>query len=140
MNQEYLAALWQEMAAWRELEAGLRDQRRAIISRDVDGVWQSQERLQELLRQAATCRMQAHQLRPAKVDMPTQAIEDEAGAVRQQVRQAMALNFELLRDVCSYLEMVREVAFPHTVPPTYRHPREAGPAAGRQALTGTRIA
>jgi hypothetical protein len=140
MNQEYLAALWQEMAAWRELEAGLRDQRRAIISRDVDGVWQSQERLQELVRQAGTCRVQAHQLRPAEVDMPTRAVKEEAGAVRQQVRQAMALNFELLRDVCSYLEMVREVAFPHTVPPTYRHPREAGPAAGRQALTGTRIA
>ena len=123
MSQEYLAALWEETSAWRDVDEAIQEQRSAIINRQAEAIWESQDRLQELLRRAAVCRNSSSGLRPGEVDGETEAIEAMVVNVRRQVRDALRLNHELLRDLCHYLDMIREVAFAHTLPPTYTDPR-----------------
>jgi hypothetical protein len=136
----YLAALWREMTAWREVETALQEQRSVIIQRQAQAIWASQDRLGELLQQAAACHGEAGGLKPETPDEETEGVIQQARRVRQNVHEALRLNHELLRDLCSYLDMMREVVYPQTLPPTYDHPQR-----GRSALRGmpggqTRIA
>ena len=140
MREAYLVALWKEMGVWREVEAALREQRTAIVKRQAEAIWDSQDVLEELLRQAALCRGESHRLRPEEVDRDTGRVERQAANVRQEVREALRLNHELLKDICCYLEMVREVVFPQTLPPTYQHPRKKLAVSSSANITGARIA
>ena len=140
MSQAYLTTLWREVGAWRDVEAALREQRTAIVKRQVESIWDTQDLLQDLLRQAACCRAETHKLRPAEVDPDTAQVEQQATQVRLQVRDALSLNHELLKDICCYLEMVREVVFPQTLPPTYGNPRRGRVSDPSVTITRARTA
>jgi hypothetical protein len=134
--------LRQEIKAWESLEATLRVQRQAIIGRDSAGVWECQETLREGLRMViVACQNTAHQKTPL-TDASAQEIERRAQGLRLQVRNDIRLNNDLLRDICTYLEMIREVAFPHTLPPTYSHPRVVRSLqhSSSSPLTGSKVA
>jgi hypothetical protein len=142
VSEAYLEALREEISAWEELEATLRVQRQAIIGRDSAGVWECQERLREGLREViVACQNTARQKTPL-TDGPAQETERGAQGLRLQVRNSIRLNNDLLRDICTYLEMIREVAFPHTLPPTYSHPRvvRSLPHSTNSPLTGSKVA
>lgn len=143
MSEAYVKALWQEVAAWQELDAIVHVQRKAIINRDSGQVWDCQERLRELLRQAIVACQETVRLRcPVGDDQGLEA-ERKAATMRLEVRDAIRLNNDLLRDICSYLEMIREVAFPQTLPPTYGHPlagRHTPATSPANRLTGTKVA
>jgi hypothetical protein len=124
VSEPYVTALWDEIGAWSDLRQALREQRTAIVHRQIEAVWASQDRLQELLRQVATLQGRGRQLRPPEPDPAIRDLELQVSTLRREVRDVLRLNHELLRDICSYLEMMREVVFPQTLPPTYRHPRE----------------
>ena len=140
MSESYLGALWQETAAWQEVEGALRGQRSAIIGRQAEAIWESQDRLQELLRVAAIAQAESRRLRPPEVDEETQVVEGQAERSRGQVRDALQLNHELLKDLCCYLDMIREVVYPRTLPPTYGNPRQRQGAYSQPGLRGSRIA
>lgn len=142
MSERYVKALWDEIAAWQELDAVLHVQRKAIINRDSDQVWDCQERLREHLRQAIVACQETVRLKTPVQDPPGQEAERKAQVMRLQVRDGIRLNNDLLRDICSYLDMIREVAFPHTLPPTYSNPRVVGTLQHRStpSLRGTKVA
>lgn len=137
-----MKALWNEIGAWQELDAVLHVQRKALINRDSDQVWECQERLREHLRQAITASQETMQFKQPTEDPEGLTVERKAQAMRVQVRDAIRLNNELLRDICSYLEMIRDVALPHVAPPTYCNPRVVGVLQHRPAppLRGTKVA
>lgn len=127
MNEPYLAALWQEISAWKQVEVALTDQRQAVLARDANQLWGLQDRLQELLRQASLSRNESlgHRRQVtggAALPPDVTEIEQQAHQMHLRVHDAIRLNHELLKDICTYLEMIREVVFPHTLPPTYGHP------------------
>jgi hypothetical protein len=142
VTEVYVRALWQEIAAWQELDAVLHVQRKAIINRDSGQVWDCQERLRELLRQAIVACQDTARVKVDVTDEQGVEAERKAGIMRVQVRDAIRLNNDLLRDICSYLEMVREVAFPQTLPPTYANPRLSrnGQSPQSPPLTGAKVA
>lgn len=136
VQEAYVAALWEEIGAWNDLLTGLRDQRAAIVRRDVEAVWASQERLQEGLRQVAV-KHEARRRRPRAVSAELASLERQTAALHEQTRAALALNFELLRDICCYLDMLREVAFPETLAPTYHRSSGSAPATAGLAVSRT---
>ena len=140
MSEEYLAALWAETGAWNDLEQALRRQRTAIVQRQIEAVWASQDELQDLLGNVAACQALSYRLRPAAMDEELARLERETAVLRQQVRESLQLNHELLKDICCYLDMMREVVHPHTLPPTYRDPRDRARAAAAPSHSVSRIA
>lgn len=142
MSERYVKALWDEIAAWQELDAVLHVQRKAIINRDSDQVWDCQERLRDHLRQTIVACQETTCTKTALQDPQGLEVERKAQAQRLQVRDSIRLNNDLLRDICSYLEMIREVAYPHTLPPTYSNPRIVGTLQHRSTppIHGTKVA
>lgn len=142
MSEVYVRALWQEIAAWQDLDAVLHVQRKAIINRDSGQVWDCQERLRELLRQAIIACQESTRVKTEVSDQQGVEAERKASVMRIQVRDAIRLNNDLLRDICSYLEMIREVAFPQTLSPTYGNPRSSrgGQPAQSPPLSGAKVA
>lgn len=142
MSERYVKALWDEIVTWQELDAVLHVQRTALINRDSDQVWECQERLREHLRQTIVACQETVRLKTPLQDPAGLEAERKAQAMRLQVRDAIRLNNELLRDICTYLEMIRDVALPHTLPPTYSNPRVVGTLQHRSApsLRGTKVA
>ena len=126
MSECYREALAAESAAWQELDCILHTQRQAIIHRDSEQVWQSQQRLRELLAQALVTGQETVRLQTADLDQQTAALEQETLALRRQVRDGVRLNNALLRDICSYLEMVRPAVFPYALAAAPRGPRVIG--------------
>ena len=140
MCEAYAAALWEEIGAWQDLLAGLREQRAAIVRRDVEAVWDTQERLQEALRGVAVRHAQGRRQRPRAVSAEVATLERQVAALHDQARAALTLNYEFLRDICRYLDMLREVVFPATLAPTYRHPGDSTAPPARPGLAITRTA
>lgn len=136
MSEAYVKALCDELASWQELDALVHVQRKAIINRDSGQVWECQERLRERLREVMLACQESTRLR-TELSGAEAETEQKVKALRRQVRDGIGLNNDLLRDICSYLEMVREVAFPQTVPLTYGRSRQA--TKGR-SITGTKVA
>lgn len=130
MSEDYTTALWAEIGAWQELHRALKDQRAAIVRRDVETVWSSQEELQDLLGQVAATHARSQAATPGAASAEETSLATHAEILRHQARQELELNFQLLRDICCYLDMMREVVFPGTLPPTYRHPRDASRPGG----------
>jgi hypothetical protein len=130
VSEAYTAALWVETGAWNDLQGALRRQRAAIVHREIEAVWASQDELQGLLGSVAACHAQSRRLRPTTIGDELKRLERETVVLRQQARDSLQLNHELLKDICCYLDMMREVVHPHTLPPTYGDPRDrARPAA-----------
>lgn len=121
----YATALRQEAKAWQELEKALREQRLAIVKRENQRVYELQERLNELVQQALVAYHQTCQYReisqsgtPASGE-EVRSAEAEVSRARQEARRALRLNQELLRDVCCYLQMVRDILRPRALPEHY---------------------
>lgn len=125
-----MAVLWDEISAWNDLQQAVRDQRSAIVQRELDAVWAVQDRLQELLGRVAALQEQSSQLRPALLSAAVQELERHLGGLRRQARDGLRLNQELLRDICSYLDMMREVVLPPVARCTYSDPRGAQRGTG----------
>ena len=119
MSDQYLAALWQEIAAWQRVAEALSEQRQAILHRKSQQLWEVQERLQEALRLAVIARNETLRRRPPERGPEVATIEEQVARMHLQVRDGVRLNHELLKDICTYLEMIREVVFPHTLAGTY---------------------
>lgn len=126
MTESYREALAAESMAWQELDSVLHTQRQAIIHRASEQVWESQQRLRELLTQVLVTGQETMRLQTADLDEPTAALEQETQALRRQVRDGVRLNNALLRDICSYLEMVRPLPFPYALDAAPRSPRVIG--------------
>lgn len=139
MSDHYLAALWQEISAWKQVEKALLEQRQALLHRRSQELWEVQDRLSERLRQAVICRNQTLRCKPRSSRSEVAAIEEQAERMHRQVHDAVRLNHELLKDVCTYFEMIREVVFPQTLPPTYDHPARRPRSASASAI-GSRVA
>lgn len=134
MSEQYLQALRDEVSAWEELESLLRQQCMGIIRREADRVSDRQEPLREHVRLALLARDETARLRP-EARLPE---ADQLGAQLQRARQraqdALRLNRELLVDVCSYLEMIRDVVAPQALPPRYGNLRlESSPQISTEA-------
>jgi len=126
----YATALRQEAQAWQELEKALRQQRLAIVKRENQRVYEWQERLNELVQRALVAYHHTCQCRVQTFSEEIQDAEAEVSRARQEVRRALRLNQELLRDVCSYLQMVRDILRPQALPEHYGPkplPRWEGP-------------
>ena len=137
MSEAYLTALQQEIAAWQDVEAVVRDQRAAIVRRQGEAVWDSQETLREGLRLALLAHERTRGCRPATELTQAADFERQAQQAQRQVRDAVRLNHELLKDICSYLDMIREALLPQPLPAAY------GPARLSRAdfgATSSRVA
>ena len=126
MTESYREALVAEAEAWRELDDVLHTQRQAIIHREVEQVAESQQQLRTLLADVLVTGQETMRLKVTELDEETAALERETQALRRQVRDGVRLNNALLRDICSYLEMVRPVVLPRALQPTSAQPRVVG--------------
>ncbi|NPV48495.1 MAG: hypothetical protein HPY69_16265 [Armatimonadetes bacterium] len=140
MPDPYATLLWDELGAWHELQEAVRVQRAAIVQRRLDAVWTTQDALQDLLGRLAVLQERQRETRPLEPDGELRALEHRVGALRRQAREGLRLNHELLRDICSYLDMMREVVLLPRQCPTYGDPRhghvrtsEAGHSLSRTA-------
>lgn len=119
MSEQYLQALSDETLAWEELEGLLRQQCQSIIRREADRVSELQEPLRERVRLALLARDETARLRPEQSLPEGDALTQQLQRARQRAQDALRLNRELLVDVCSYVEMIREVVAPQALPPRY---------------------
>lgn len=139
VNDEYLATLRQELAVWRKVAASLRSQRQAIVQRQAQRVWDSQDEIHDLLYQVAAAHAETARRKPQVVGQEAEVLEQQLRQTQQATQDEIRLNHELLRDICSYLDMIREVLLPEVNSATYTHPRTTYQSVG-SSLTGTRVA
>jgi hypothetical protein len=137
MTEAYLAALQRETVIWREVETLVREQRNAIIRRDAAVVWDSQEELRETIRRALLAHEETRACQPEARPSEAMATERQAQQAQREARDALRLNHELLKDICSYLDMILEALVPQPLPPAYGPTRLPRPEYG---ATGSRVA
>lgn len=125
-SEAYLTTLWDEIAAWQQLDAVLDLQRKAIINRDSPRVAEYQERVRELLRDVIAACQQTMRHKARLLDESGIEVERRAQAMRLQVRDAVRLNNDLLRDVCSYIEAIRKTPLPRQPSGLSMAPRVVG--------------
>ncbi len=136
MHETYELLLGQEIAAWEALEALARQQRQAIVTRQAQRVDDLRADLRERLRLALLAHQQTLQARPSPVEDRHAVAEAAVDRAQEAARDAIRFNLELLRDTCSYLEMMRCAVAPDGAPAAYgqgRHPRVVAAAARRVA-------
>lgn len=123
MPDAYATLLWEELGAWHDLQTTVRAQRNAIVQRQLEAVWTTQETLQGLLGRLLELQERQRQIRPPEPDQELRALEHRLATLRSQARQGLRLNHELLCDICSYLDMLREIVLLPRQGPTYDDPR-----------------
>lgn len=96
-------ALCEEQVAWAQLAALAREQRQALLGRDVARIDELRDQLQTRLGAALAARQRSLDSR-GETPSPRQRQADDT---LRQAHDAVHLNLELLRDVCSYLQMLR---------------------------------
>jgi hypothetical protein len=121
-----VAILRDEIAAWQQLDAVLDVQRKAIINRDSPRVAECQERVRELLRDVIAACQQTMRHKSRLLDENGMEVERRAQAMRLQVRDAVRLNNDLLRDVCSYIEAINKTPLPRQPSALSMAPRVVG--------------
>lgn len=104
--------LAQELAAWQTLEALAREQRQAIITRSAPRVDELRGELREKLRLALLAHQQTEQAQPEMPAPSAAPLVREVQEAQVSARDALRFNLELLREVCSYLEMLRSATHP----------------------------
>jgi len=140
VDDPYLTATQHEADTWRKLAACVRQQRDAILRRQVDAVWASQDLLQHHLQQVAAASEAAAALRAGRTPGGATEVEHQITDLRLETRRGLQLNHELLQDICSYLDMMREVILPTEASATYQHPQSRGPVAGNPPTMVSRTA
>ncbi len=136
---EYLTALSEETRAWKTMQELLLSQRMAIIQRRGEVIWELQDQLHEAIHTAARCVAHSRTVRPIDVSPEERAAELETKRVQEEAGQSLRLNHELLNDMCTYLQMLREVIAPRAVD-TYTPPRQRSGENNQEIITGSRIA
>jgi len=136
MTESFEEALRQEVLAWQHLEIVARQQCQAVVRREAQGLDDLREGLQEAVRLALLTRHESLRLRPPEIDAAQTELVGQADEAQTRARQAIRLNLELLRDTCSYLEMIRGVVHPEAVPARYgrRRPAPAVPTAAHERV------
>jgi hypothetical protein len=132
-TEAYVSALWDEIEAWQQLDAVLALQRKAIINRESAQVGNCQERVRGLLRDVMAACQQTMRRKAPLTDERGLETERRAQAMRLQVRDAVRLNNDLLRDVCSYLEALSKTLRPRQMSGNVMGPRVVGTLLHRAA-------
>ena len=125
VTDRYEEALTQEIATWQDLEALARRQRQAVVHRRAQDLDDLRGDLREQLRLALMAHQQSLKLKPRQAQPRQAERAQQADAAQLQARDAIRLNLELLRDTCSYLEMIRGVVTTEAVPARYGRLRAA---------------
>jgi len=133
--EPYELMLAQETAAWEAVTALARDQRQAIVMREAQRVDALRGDLRDTLRLALLAHEQTLQARPAPPTGEFRGQEEATQRAQLSARDALRFNLELLREACSYLEMLRSATAPHETPVGYgpdRRPRVVAVATARK--------
>ncbi|MGE5530701.1 MAG: hypothetical protein ACM3VW_01120 [Bacteroidota bacterium] len=109
MLEAYREALEAEAGAWKALEALARRQRQAIIYRQVNEVDELRRELEEQLRLTLLAHQASRQSQPQHGEVIDTEWEQRVQRAQLAAREALRLNRELLRDACSYLEMLHGI-------------------------------
>jgi hypothetical protein len=127
--ERYEDVLQREIGLWQELEALARQQRQAVIQRRAQDLDDLRGDLREQLRLALMAHQQSLKLKPPAANPEQLELSAQADRAQLQARDAIRLNLELLRDTCSYLEMIRSVITTETVPARYGRAQAPRPLA-----------
>lgn len=136
MLEQYREALELEAGAWRALEVVARQQRQAIVFRQAGEVDTLRAELEAQLRLTLIAHHQSGRSRPQEAEALAVDWEQRVRRAQREAREALSLNRELLRDTCSYLEMIRCVTRPETAPVAYgpEHARRSRPTAAQSKV------
>lgn len=136
MYEIYREALEAEAAAWKTLELMARRQRQAIIYRQVSEVDDLRRELEEQLRLTLLAHHDAQQAQPERPQSIDIEWEQRVQRAQLEAREALRLNRELLRDACSYLEMLHGVIVREPEPAAYgpAHARRKAPASAQSKV------
>jgi hypothetical protein len=131
MLETYREALETEASAWNALEDVARRQRQAIIYRQLGEVDELRRELEEQLRRTLLAHQQSQQSQPEQAEAIEIEWEQRVERAQFAARDGLRLNRELLRDACSYLEMLHGLTVQELEPTAY------GPAHARRQLSAS---
>lgn len=136
MPDRYEAALEEETTAWQQLAALARRQREALLGREVQQLDALREPLQTQLSAALSARQRSLDCRGSATEAHSAAVARQAEETLREAHEAVHLNLQLLRDTCSYLQMLRSAIVSESLPTGYgqaRATRTAGSGKSRVA-------
>ena len=119
------------MAAWQQLVALARRQREALLGREVQQLDALREQLQTQLSAALSARQRSLDCRGDAPEARQAPLQRQAEETLRQAHEAVHLNLELLRDTCSYLQMLRSAIASESLPTGYGQVRST-----RAAVSG----
>jgi len=122
--ERYEAAQWEELAAWRQVTALAQRQRQALLGREAQQLDTLREELQAQLGAALAAHTRSMGCREAGGKSPLQHEVEEA---LRLAHGEINLNLQLLRDTCSYLQMMRTAVVSEALPAGYGQTRTARP-------------
>lgn len=119
MPDRHEDALREELAAWQQLVGLAHEQREALLSRKVPQIDALREQLQTQLGVALSARRHSLDCRGDAPEVRQSPLQRQAEETLRRAHEAVRLNLQLLRDTCSYLQMLRTAIAAESLPAGY---------------------
>lgn len=129
MPDRYEDALKEEMAAWQQLVGLAHHQREALLGRKVQQMEALREQLQTQLGIALSARRHSLDCCGDAPEVRQSPFHHQAEETLRRAHEAVRLNLQLLRDTCSYLQMLRTAIAAESVPAGYGRVGPTRPSA-----------